>query len=224
MMVKAALFDLDGTLLDTLRDLHDSVNEMLEHFGYQQIKIESTRKFVGNGMRKLVERSIGKEISKEMFDECMAYFVKRYDLNMKKHTCPYEKTVDVLRSLKEKGLITAVVSNKNADAVAKLCDEQFNGLVDIKLGVDENHPPKPNPEMVNKAIAALGLKADECIFIGDGETDIQTAKNANMKSICVLWGFRDKEDLEQYSPDYFVSSPEEILCIFEKLIDISDKK
>ena len=220
MNIRLVLFDLDGTLLDSLTDLHETVNEMLEHFGCRKITLEQARSYVGNGMKKLVERSLPDKLSEEDFSKRMDFFVERYALNMKNHTKPYPDIIYVLKKLKNLGIKTAVVSNKNRTAVESLCKEHFGDLVDFAVGVDEKHLPKPEVSMALEAAGFFGVKAEQCVIVGDGETDIQTARNFGAKSIAALWGFRSRQTLEREKPDYFAQCPQEILSILQKIIDL----
>ena len=208
---KAIIFDLDGTLLNTLDDLMDSVNEMLMIKGYPEISYEQTRSFVGNGMMKLVERSLPHGLCKNDVLSCYDIFCEHYKVNMENKTAPYDGIREVLQKLKELGVKTVVTSNKNDDAVKTLCGKIFGNLLTDATGVKENVPPKPDPTMVINAISALGLKKEECLFVGDADTDILTAKNAGLTSLGVLWGFRDRDVLEASGADRIISIPQEIV-------------
>lgn len=212
-MLKAVIFDLDGTLLDTLEDLTDSVNEMLFKMSFPERSIDEIRQFVGNGMKKLVERSVPENFDKSRFDECYTLFKEAYGRNMNNKTRPYGGIAECLEALKGLGVKTAVVSNKNDDAVKSLCQNTFGDLIGFSQGVAEGIKPKPDPSAVNYTIEKMHLEKEECIFVGDSDTDILTAKNANLKSIGVLWGFRDKNVLEKAGADFIAESPEEIINI-----------
>lgn len=212
-MYKAVIFDLDGTLLDTLRDLADSVNEMLRKFSCPERSLDEVRQFVGNGMKNLVIRSLPDGFDKEKLDEAYDFFREAYGRNMRNNTCPYEGIVPCLQTLKEKGLTAVVTSNKNDDAVKKLCEEYFGELVALSVGVKEGISPKPDPGMVFSAMEKTGLERESCIFVGDSDTDITTAKNAGLKSVGVLWGFRDRDVLEKAGADFIISYPEELIKI-----------
>lgn len=212
-MLKAVIFDLDGTLLDTLEDLTDSVNEMLFKMSFPERSIDEIRRFVGNGMKKLVERSIPENFDKSCFDGCYTLFKEAYGRNMNNKTRPYGGIAECLEALKGFGVKTAVVSNKNDDAVKMLCQKTFGDLIGFSQGVAEGIKPKPDPSAVNYTIEKMHLEKEDCIFVGDSDTDILTAKNADLKSIGVLWGFRDKNVLEKAGADFIVKSPEEIINI-----------
>lgn len=211
MMYKAVIFDLDGTLLDTLEDLADSVNEMLRAFSCPERSLEEIRLFVGNGMKKLVERSVPENFDKSRQNSAYEFFRQSYKKNMRNKTCPYDGILDCLEELQKLGIKTAVTSNKNDDAVKGLCEEYFGNLVTLAVGAREGVPSKPDPTMVNNVIEELNVEKTDCIFVGDSDTDIITAKNAELKSIGVLWGFRDREVLEKSGADFVISQPEDIL-------------
>ena len=212
-MYKAVIFDLDGTLLDTLEDLADSVNEMLRKFSCPERSLDEIRQFVGNGMKKLVERSVSENFDKKDFDSAYEFFRLSYGKNMENKTCPYDGIINCLEELKKLGIKTAVTSNKNDDAVKNLCKKYFGQLVTLAVGVKDGVSPKPCPEMVFSAMEEIGVSKENCIFVGDSDTDILTAKNAGLKSIGVLWGFRDRETLESAEADFVISSPDEITRI-----------
>ena len=212
-MYKCVIFDLDGTLLDTLEDLADSVNMMLEKFSCPQRSLEEIRQFVGNGMRKLVERSVPESFDKNKRDSAYEFFREAYRKNMQNKTQPYNGIAECLEELNNLGIKIAVTSNKNDDAVKNLCKEYFGELITIAVGVREGIPSKPHPEMVNKVIDEMCFEKSDCIFVGDSETDIRTAKNAGLTSVGFLWGFRDREILEKENADYIISHPSELTGI-----------
>ncbi len=214
-MYKAVIFDLDGTLLDTLQDLADSVNEMLRNFSCPERSLDEIRQFVGNGMKKLVERSVSESFDKNDFDSAYELFRLSYGKNMQNKTCPYNGIVNCLEELKNLGVKVAVTSNKNDDAVKNLCKKYFGELVDFAVGVKEGISPKPDPQMVFSAMEEMNVSKENCIFVGDSDTDIITAKNAGLKSIGVLWGFRDRETLEKNKADFIISCPDEIITIIK---------
>lgn len=220
MKTKLVLFDLDGTLLDSLEDLYETVNETLEHFGFQTISPFQAREYVGNGMKKLVERSLPDNAGESVLSECLDHFVKRYSENMKNHTKPFDGVLKMLEKLKKDGIKTAVISNKNREAAVALCDAHFGDLIDLCLGVDKNFSPKPDPSMAFESARIFGVRAEECVVVGDGETDIQTAKAFGTKSIAALWGFRSRQILEKENPDFYARQPQEILCILQNNIDL----
>lgn len=210
-LYKAVIFDLDGTLLDSLEDLADSVNEMLALKGYEKRSLEEIRKFVGNGMAKLVMRSLPQNVSEQEYKECYEFFRASYNKNMKNKTRPYKGIINCLETLKKADIKAVVISNKNDDAVKQLCKDFFGDLIVDAYGVKDGVLPKPDPQTVLNAISDLSLTKDECIFVGDSDTDILTAKNAGLVSAGVLWGFRDRNVLEKSGADYIIAQPQELM-------------
>lgn len=208
-MVKAVIFDLDGTLLNTLEDLWISTNFALSQFGYPERTFEEVRMFVGNGVRKLIERAVPENC--QNIDECLAVFKKHYAENMYNHTVPYNSIEKILKDLQAQGLKTAVVSNKFDLAVKELCKKYFGDLIDIAIGQFDDVPPKPAPNGVLKALKELG--EETAIYVGDSEVDVQTAKNANLTCIGVTWGFRDRENLK--GADFIIDEPCDIIDIWK---------
>lgn len=216
-MIKAVIFDLDGTLLNTLEDLMQSTNFALKKFGYPQKSIEQIRRFVGNGVKKLIERAIPDGINNENFEECLEVFKQNYSENMYNNTAPYNGILEILSELKQKGFKTAVVSNKFDSAVKELCVKYFDGLVDVAIGQSDTIPKKPSPDSVFKAINELNAKHDECVYIGDSEVDVQTAKNANLPCIGVTWGFRSKDVLQNEGCKIIIDNPYDIMKVIKEL-------
>ena len=209
MRYKAVICDLDGTLLNTLEDLMDSVNYGLELHGRPRISIEQTRRFVGNGVAKLVERSSPQADAKEQA-EILEKFRYYYDKHSKDKTRPYEGILDMLKQLKDNGVKLAIVSNKIDSAVGPLAEEYFPGLIDVTIGETEDIPKKPAPDMIYKALSKLGVEKHEAVFIGDSDVDVETGLNSGMDMITVLWGFRDREELEKSGATVFIEKPEEL--------------
>lgn len=192
---KAVIFDLDGTLLDTLGDLHAAVNHALRAFGFPERSLEEVRRFIGNGVVKLMQRSTPENTDEETDRKCLEAFREYYLVHMRDMTVPYEGVIHLIENLREKGIRTAVVSNKLHQAVAELCEDYFPGLIDHAIGVSDEKERKPSPVNVFRAMEKMGVRADECIYVGDSEVDIQTSHNAGVKCIGVTWGFRDREEL-----------------------------
>lgn len=211
-MIKVAIFDLDGTLLNTLVDLTDCTNFALKKFGYPSRTLDEIRNFVGNGIIKLFERAGVKD------KECVEFFKKYYAKNMYNKTAPYDGIIPLLNSLHEHGIKIAVVSNKFDLAVKKLCEKYFD-IVDIAIGENEAEGihKKPSPDGVLKILDDFKFLKDEAIFIGDSEVDIQTAKNAGIPCISVTWGFKTRDFLIKNGAKILVDKPEEILMYFNKV-------
>lgn len=209
------IFDLDGTLLNTLEDLSDSVNYALEIYGFPSREIEEVRSFVGNGVARLMELSIPDGLMNAQYEKCFADFCTYYSGNMRNKTCPYKEITELLEQLSEKGYKLAIVSNKFDEAVKRLNEDYFEEYIKVAIGESKNIRRKPAPDTVFKALSELGSTADKAIYVGDSEVDVETAKNAGIICVGVTWGFRDREVLEQEGADYVIDSPGELLKIVE---------
>ncbi len=208
-MIKTVIFDLDGTLLNTLEDLKDSTNYALVQFGFPQRSLEEVRYFVGNGVQKLIERAVPAICDKETCKKCLAVFKEHYSQNMYNHTAPYMGILDVLKKLRQNEIKIGVVSNKFDFAVKELCKKYFTDLVDVAIGQADDVPKKPAPDGVFKAMKELRAEKSLTVYIGDSEVDVQTAKNSELPCIGVTWGFRDEKDLD--GANVIVNSPEELI-------------
>ena len=208
-MIKTVIFDLDGTLLNTLLDLKESTNYALRQFGYPERTLEEIRYFVGNGVRKLIERAVPEGCTN--VDECLDVFKKHYEKNMYNNTVSYNYIETMLKTLKSEGIKLGVVSNKFDLAVKELCKKYYDGLVDIAIGQGGDVLPKPSPFGVYKAMKELGADKASTIYVGDSEVDVQTAQNANIPCIGVTWGFRGRAYLD--GADYIIDDPCEIINI-----------
>lgn len=216
-MIKLLIFDLDGTLLNTLEDLTDSTNYALKYFDYPQRTIEEVRNFVGNGVAKLIERAIPNGKNNENFDKCLEIFKENYAKNMNNKTAPYNGIIELLQNLKSKNYKIAVVSNKFDAAVKELCKKYFPNLIDIAAGENEKLgiKKKPAPDTVNQVLKEFQIPHNQAIYIGDSEVDIMTAQNAQMPCISVAWGFKDKDFLLKNNAKIIINSPDEIISILE---------
>ncbi len=212
MKYNAIIWDMDGTILDTLRDLCDSVNYALREKGYPERTLEETRCSVGNGIRRLVELSLPGGEGNADFEEVFAIFKGHYEGNCRNKTCPYEGISEVLDTLKAMGLKMAVVSNKIDSAVKELARD-FYPQMDYSLGETEGLARKPAPDMVEKALSELGVTKEESVYIGDSEVDVLTAKNSGLDCISVLWGFRTKEELLSNGASVFAEKPKDITAL-----------
>ncbi len=208
-MKKFVIFDLDGTLLNTLEDLKDSTNYAMCNFGYQKRTLDEVRSFVGNGVRKLIERAVPKDC--QNVDECLECFKTHYSENMYNKTAPYEGILEVLKELREKGLKIGVVSNKFDSAVKELCEKYFQGLIDIAIGQSDEIAKKPAPDGVLKAMEILGAQKEFTIYVGDSDVDVETAKNAVLPCLGVTWGFRDRANLS--GADFIIDRPSDIIDV-----------
>ena len=210
-MINTIIFDLDGTLLNTLEGLKNSTNFALKKFNCPEITLEQTRSFVGNGVRKLIERAIQNGEQNPDFEKCLNTFKEHYSKTMYQKTVAYDGIEDMLTELKRKGIKTGVVSNKFDTAVKELCKNYFDGLIIVAIGESPNVRKKPAPDSVLKAMEILGAKPENTLYVGDSDVDIQTAKNTNLKSVGVTWGFRDRELLEEEGADFIINTPCELL-------------
>lgn len=213
MKYKLAIFDLDGTILDTLEDLADSVNYALGECGYPLRTIEEVRHFVGNGIRKLIERAVPDGLTEEEINRVHQVFSSYYQVHCADKTRPYEGILPLLERLRAAGCLTAVVSNKADVAVQPLCRRYYKGLFDYAVGEREGIRRKPAPDAVQEVLRRLEIEDREAIYIGDSEVDIRTAENAGLDSIIVTWGFRERAYLESQGGRQFVDRPEEIDAI-----------
>ncbi len=195
-MYKAVIFDLDGTLLDTSRDIHKTLNTTLRKFSLPRISLEKTLEYVGNGAKKLVERAIPAE-KLYLFGQVAEDYMKRFAVCDNSLTTLYEGEEDALKKLKERGVKLAIVTNKPQAATEGVYNKHLARFdFDFVAGQNVNCPLKPDPALAFKAAKAMGVDLRECLFVGDGETDVQTAKNAGMDCVAVLWGYRSKEQLK----------------------------
>lgn len=212
MKYSCYIFDLDGTLLYTLEDLANSVNYAMEQSQYPTHSIDEVRNMVGNGVKVLIERAVPSGTSEEETLRALSIFQKHYLIHNQDTTRPYEGIMEMLNALKRAGKKVAVVSNKFDKATKALCDKYFPGLIDIAVGENEatGIKKKPYPDMVMEVMQELGVSADESVYIGDSEVDIDTARNASLPCITVLWGFREKDFLKEKGATCFVTSPLEI--------------
>lgn len=212
-MYKLAVFDMDGTILDTLEDLKDSTNFALEKCGYPTRSYDEVRRFVGNGIRKLIERAVPEGLTVEQIDRVHEVFTEHYKVHCADKTKAYDGIKPLLEKLRASGVKTAVVSNKADYGVQELCKEYFDGLFDYAVGEREGIRRKPAPDAVNEALRVLGMSKSEAVYIGDSDVDFETAKNAELPCISVLWGFRDEEFLREKGATLFVHDPAEIYDI-----------
>lgn len=212
MKYNVYIFDLDGTLLDTLDDLTDSVNVALTAFGCPQRSREEVRGFVGNGIRLLMERATPGGSAHPRFSEIFGLFKCHYAAHCCDKTRPYPGILDVLREIKARGGRSAIVSNKADFAVRELADRYFGGLVSAAVGENEEAGvrKKPAPDSVFAVLRALDCDGEGAVYVGDSEVDIETAKNAGLPCISVTWGFKDREFLLAHGAKKLVDSPREI--------------
>lgn len=208
---KTYIFDLDGTLLSTLADLAASTNYALRTHHMPERSLDEVRRFVGNGVKKLMERAIPDGLNNPMFEETFATFRQHYMQHNLDTTQPYPGIMQLLEQLKAEGKNIAVVSNKFYAATRELCRHFFGDLVPVAIGEREDIRKKPAPDTVIEALRELGVDKEGAVYIGDSDVDIDTARNSHMPCISVLWGFRSKEFLLEHGATHLVSSPSEIV-------------
>ena len=211
--MRGILFDLDGTLLDTLDELYEAVNVSLAEFGYPRRSREEVRSFVGNGVGVLIRKAVPEGTSEADYETCLA-FMKEYYAAHSGGATPYPGIMELLYRLKERNIPMAVVTNKPDLPARKLVESRFPGLFDVVIGEVPGRPRKPEPEMPLLVLERLGIGKEDAVYIGDSEVDIQTARNAGLKVVSVTWGFRDEEQLRALGPDWLIRRPEELLDLF----------
>jgi phosphoglycolate phosphatase len=212
MMYKVYIFDLDGTLLDTLTDLAASTNYALREHGMPERSLDDVRRFVGNGVRKLMERAVPDGADNPLFDETFATFRLHYMEHALDTTRPYDGVPEMLATLKSRGCRIAVVSNKMMAATQELCQHFFPDTVEVAIGEHEAEGirKKPAPDTVYAALSALGVTKDHAVYVGDSDVDIATARHAGLPCISVLWGFRDRDFLLHHGATTLVTIPGEL--------------
>ena len=207
---KTYIFDLDGTLLSTLADLAASTNHALRTHHMPERSLDEVRRFVGNGVKKLMERAIPDGLNNPLFEETFATFRQHYMQHNLDTTQPYPGIMQMLEQLKAEGKNIAVVSNKFYAATRELCCHFFGDLVPVAIGEREDIRKKPAPDTVIEALRELGVDKEGAVYIGDSDVDIMTAKNSGMPCVSVLWGFRDKEFLLEHGATTLISQPKDM--------------
>ncbi len=211
MKYELIIFDMDGTILNTLEDLQGSLNYALTLSGFPERSLEEVRNFVGNGIGKLIERGLPDDAAASQYDKVYEDFMAHYRIHCTDLTQPYEGIPQLISRLREKGYKTAVVSNKADMAVGELCRRYFPGLFDYAVGERKGFARKPEPDLVNLVLKELDCPKEKALYIGDSEVDIATAKRAGLNAVIVDWGFRDAAFLREQGAKTIASSPEEIL-------------
>ncbi|MCH5164930.1 MAG: HAD-IA family hydrolase [Clostridiales bacterium] len=222
MKIKAIVFDLDGTLLDTLDDLTAALGHALGALSYAALDKARVRRYVGNGVPRLIERALYFLINgvdpksdsetigdRELFDACLSVFTEYYDKHNADFTKPYEGVSEMLAAAKCLGLKTAIVTNKY-DGAARALKDKFFSSVDVVVGAQDGIRPKPAPDGVKKALELIGVDKSQAVYVGDGETDMKTANNCGIVSVAVTWGFRDRAVLDEYNPNFVIDKPSEL--------------
>ncbi len=206
----AVVFDMDGTILNTLEDLEISLNQALEAEGFPPRTLEEVRQTVGNGYRNLMRDSCPPGTSDEVVERVFAAFSAHYAVHYADHTAPYEGIPELLRELKAAGLKLAVVSNKGDREAGRLAELNFPGVFDAVIGQRDDVPRKPDPAMVAIVLREMGASAREAVYVGDSEVDIKTSGAAGLPLILVTWGYRSKAQLEDAGGRVFASTVGEL--------------
>ncbi len=217
MMLKTIIFDMDGTILNTIDDITTSVNYALNKYNLESKTIKDVKLAVGNGAKALIARVIDNGYDHPLFDEIYQTYQEYYDAHRMVKTAPYPDILAVLRQLKYDGYKLAVVSNKHDYLVKSLNKQLFEGLFEVAVGETKERPLKPAPDVIFDVIKMLNTTLDEAIFIGDSNVDIITAKNAKMRSIGVTWGFRGYKELKQEGADYIIEQPRALFDVIKEI-------
>jgi phosphoglycolate phosphatase len=211
MTYDTVIFDLDGTLLDTLEDLKDSCNYALAQVGAPARTLEEVRQFVGNGIGRLIELALPGGKENPDFDKALAIMQEYYKNHNQIKTAPYPGVLDMLVQIKELGLSMAVVTNKPDSSAKPLVEEYFLGMIPVAIGEREGVRRKPAPDTVEEALRILGKEKRTAVYVGDSEVDLATARNSGLDCISVTWGFRDRAMLEREGATMYAETPEDVL-------------
>lgn len=208
MRYKLVIFDLDGTVLNTLNDLANAVNAALDMHNYPRHSVEDVRRFVGNGVAKLIRRAVPQEATDAQCAQVLNDFKACYQAHMNDLTAPYPGIEDLLKALKASGIKVGINSNKFDAALQGLCKLHFEGLYDYAVGESQTTPKKPDPTAARRIMQATGVSAEETIYIGDSDVDLETARNAGTASAWVSWGFRRRDEMENCHIEHAFDTPE----------------
>lgn len=211
MAYKAAIFDMDGTILNTLQDLQNATNYALREHNFPERTYEEVRNFVGNGVQKLIERALPEGSSDETVQTVLASFKTYYKVHSTDTTAPYEGIPEAIKKLREAGIKTAVVSNKPDFGVQDLVKDFFPNLFDAALGEKAGIAKKPAPDMVNSALDSLTVSKTDSVYIGDSDVDFMTAKNSGLSFIGCSWGFKGRSFLEKLGAGTIVDNAEQLV-------------
>ena len=201
---------MDGTVLNTLEDLTDSVNYSLSRFSLPEVSASCVRKNLGHGAQYLISHCVPEDCSPDTVTQVLAFYKPWYDSHCRIKTAPYPGMTDLMRELSDAGILLAVVSNKPDIPVQALAKAFFPGLLECAVGEREGIRTKPHPDTLLDAVRKLGVPLDQCVYVGDSEVDIETARNAGMDEIAVTWGFRDEEELLEAGAEILVHSMQEL--------------
>lgn len=215
--IDTVIFDMDGTVLDTLEDLKEALNFALRTYDMPERTLAEVRAFVGNGARRLLELSVPEGRLNPLYEQVYAKFREYYDLHCNDNTKAYEGILPLLKKLEKEGYALAIVSNKLDAAVKELNDIYFEGIVKTAIGEVEGIARKPAPDMVEKALKELGKTRETAVYVGDSEVDLMTAENAGLPCISVLWGFREKPFLEEHGAQWIAETPQDVIRLVQQM-------
>lgn len=216
MKYDTIIFDLDGTLLDTLDDLTDSINRMLGQKGYPLRTRDEIREYIGNGAKALVKKALPEGVPDSEVKECLKIYRGIYLENMYEKTRPYDGVDETLKKLKSLGISIGVVSNKPDEATVRMCRHYFGDTLDAVVGDSPERKKKPAPDNIYEAISRLGTDSGKILFVGDSDVDMETAHNAGLDCAGVAWGYRPRELLREHGADYIIETASELIALIEK--------
>lgn len=217
ILIKAVIFDLDGTIANTLLDLTDAVNYALDKFSLPTRSVEDVKSFVGNGMRNLIELSSGMAPEGETFEQILSTFKAHYDIHFCDKTYAYDGVCDLIAELKSRGMRTAVVTNKDQGVSRIIVNNLCGNVFDIICGKLDGVPAKPDPTSTKMVIKELGVHPEECVFIGDSDVDVLTGIRSGANAVGETWGFRDRDLLKSVGAKHIIDHPLELLDVIDKL-------
>ena len=215
-IIKTIVFDMDGTVLNTIDDLTVSMNYVLDKFNMPGHTMEEYRMFFGNGIEFALRKSVPEDTPSDVIKEMISVFKEHYDIHCLDNTKPYDGILSLMNELKQQGYKMAIVSNKIDSAVKELNEKFFSGVVDVAIGEKPGIKRKPAPDTVLEALKELKSNINEAVYVGDSEVDFATAQNSGLPCISVLWGFRDRKYLEDIGADTFAEKPEDIIKLLDR--------
>ena len=210
MRYQTAIFDMDGTILETLEDMWASVNVTMDHVGYPRRTMDEVRRFVGNGAAKLIERCMPAGAEDPCYPDALEFYRAYYDAHAQIKTGPYPGIPELLSKLSREGVRLAVVSNKPDEAVRALTERYFPGVFPVAIGNRDGWATKPAPDSVYEAMRLLGARRESTVYVGDSDVDVDTARNAGLDSVIVTWGFRDEDFLRAHGAQHLAHNADEL--------------
>lgn len=210
MRYQTVIFDMDGTILETLEDMCASVNVTMDHVGYPRRTMDEVRRFVGNGAAKLIERCMPAGAEDPRYPAALEFYRAYYDAHAQIKTGPYPGIPELLNQLSREGVRLAVVSNKPDEAVRALTERYFPGVFPVAIGNRDGWATKPAPDSVYEAMCLLGARRESTVYVGDSDVDVDTARNAGLDSVIVTWGFRDEDFLRAHGAQHLAHNTDEL--------------